>query len=108
MTDHANELRRYARKIAHPAGDAPAVMRAAADEIERLQSMIYALRAVADEIETAHARMMTSAAVEREACKQACEGLRGTVSMFASAKLCRTYNKAIADCAKAISARGEK
>ena len=30
MTDHANELRRYARKIAHPAGDVPAVMRAAA------------------------------------------------------------------------------
>ena len=65
MTDHANELRRYARKIAHPAGDVPSVMRAAADEIERLQSMIYALRAVADEIETAHARMMTSA--ERDA-----------------------------------------
>lgn len=40
MTDHANELRRYARKIAHPAGDVPAVMRAAADEIERLQSVI--------------------------------------------------------------------
>ena len=70
MTDHAHELRRYARKIArkiaHPAGDVPAVMLAAADEIERLQSMIYALRAVADEIETAHARMMTSA--ERDAC----------------------------------------
>ena len=57
MTDHAHELRRYARKIAHPAGDVPAVMLlAAADEIERLQSMIYALRAVADEIETAHSR----------------------------------------------------
>ena len=40
MTDHANELRRYARKIAHPAGDVPAVMLAAADEIERLQSVI--------------------------------------------------------------------
>jgi len=26
MTDHAHELRRYARKIAHPAGDVPAVM----------------------------------------------------------------------------------
>lgn len=35
MTDHANELRRYARKIAHSAGDVPAVMLAAADEIER-------------------------------------------------------------------------
>ena len=24
MTDHAHELRRYARKIGHPAGDVPA------------------------------------------------------------------------------------
>jgi len=27
MTDHAHELRRYARKIAHPAGDVPSVLR---------------------------------------------------------------------------------
>ena len=40
MTDHAHELRRYARKIAHPAGDVPAVMRAAADEIERLRAKV--------------------------------------------------------------------
>ena len=40
MTDHAHELRRHARKIAHPAGDVPAVMLASADEIERLQSVI--------------------------------------------------------------------
>ena len=45
MTDHAHELRRYARKIAHPAGDVPAVMLAAAAEIERLQSVIAGLRA---------------------------------------------------------------
>lgn len=38
MTDHAHELRRHARKIAHPAGDVPAVMLAAADEIERLRA----------------------------------------------------------------------
>ena len=38
MTDHAHELRRYARKIGHPAGDVPAVMLAAADEIERLRT----------------------------------------------------------------------
>ena len=44
MTDHAHELRRYARKIAHPAGDVPAVMLAAADEIDRLQSVIAGLR----------------------------------------------------------------
>lgn len=40
MTDHAHELRRYARKIAHPAGDVPAVMLAAADEIERLMAKL--------------------------------------------------------------------
>lgn len=38
--NHAHELRRYARKIAHPAGDVPSVMMAAADEIERLQVVI--------------------------------------------------------------------
>ena len=70
MTDHAHELRRYARKIAHPAGDVPAVMRAAADEIERLQSVIAGLRA---DFETAHARMMTSAEREREACAAICD-----------------------------------
>ena len=48
-----------------------------------------------------------SAAAERKACKQACEEQRGTVSMFASAKLCRTHNKAIEICIKAISARGD-
>ena len=51
MTDHANELRRYARKIAHPAGDVPAVMRAAADEIERLRSENYRLQKEADKFE---------------------------------------------------------
>lgn len=71
MTDHANELRRYARKIAHPAGDVPAVMLAAADEIERLQSVIAGLRA---DFETAHARMMMmSAEREREECASLCE-----------------------------------
>ena len=42
MTDHAHELRRYARKIAHPAGDVPSVMLAAADEIERLAARLEA------------------------------------------------------------------
>ena len=40
MTDHAHDLRRYSRKIAHPAGDVPSVMLAAADEIERLAAML--------------------------------------------------------------------
>ena len=70
MTDHAHELRRYARKIVHPAGDVPAVMLAAADEIERLHSVIAGLRA---DFETAHARMMTSAEREREACSAICD-----------------------------------
>ncbi len=42
MTDHANELRRYSRKIGHPAGDVPSVMLAAADEIERLAARLKA------------------------------------------------------------------
>ena len=98
MTDHAHELRRYARKIGHPAGDVPAVMFAAADEIERLQSVIARLRA---DFETAHARMMTSAAAEREAC---------AVKMDAIAHQCRMENS---DCepfvlaAAAIRARGD-
>ena len=47
------------------------------------------------------------AAAEREACKQACEGLRGTVSMFATSKDCRLHNNAITCCVQAIRARGE-
>ena len=40
MTDHAHELRRYSRKIGHPAGDVPSVMLAAAEEIERLAARL--------------------------------------------------------------------
>ena len=36
MTDHANELRRHAKKIGNPAGDIPAVMHSAAAHIEDL------------------------------------------------------------------------
>lgn len=99
MTDHANELRRYARKIAHPAGDVPAVMRAAADEIERLQSVIAGLRA---DFETAHALMMTSAEREREACAALVEknaDICGPETM-----LCDVLR----GNAQAIRARGEK
>ena len=42
MTDHANERRRYSRKIGRPAGDVPSVMLAAADEIERLAARLEA------------------------------------------------------------------
>ena len=40
MTDHANELRRHARKIPHPLGETPGVMLRAADEIECLRAKI--------------------------------------------------------------------
>ena len=96
MTDHAKELRRYARKIAHPAGDVPAVMLAAAEEIERLQSVIAGLRA---DFETAHARMMTSAAAEREACAQVCD------EYAANSSNPMNFSE---NCAAAIRARGEK
>ena len=42
--DHANELRRMARKIGHPAGDVPAVMRAAADRIDELERLVAAFQ----------------------------------------------------------------
>ena len=91
MTDHAHELRRYARKIAHPAGDVPAVMLAAADEIDRLQSVIAGLRA---DFETAHARMMTSAERAREACAKVCDEMSGSDYLPHQ-------------CAAAIRARGD-
>ena len=43
MTDHAHELRRYARKIPHPQGETPGVMLRAADEIECLRAKIEAM-----------------------------------------------------------------
>lgn len=43
MTDHANELRRHARKIPHPQGETPGVMLRAADEIECLRAKIEAM-----------------------------------------------------------------
>ena len=103
MTDHAHELRRYARKIAHPAGDVPAVMLAAADEIERLQSVIADLRA---DFETAHARMMTSAEREREACAKGIED--STDGMGAFGEWSEGYLQAAKDIAEGIRARGEK
>lgn len=40
MIDHANELRRHARKIPHPQGETSGVMLRAADEIECLRAKI--------------------------------------------------------------------
>ena len=42
--DHANELRRMARKVGHPAGDVPAVMHAAARRIEELERFVAAFQ----------------------------------------------------------------
>ena len=53
MIDHAHELRRYARKIIYPQGETLGVMLRAADEIERLQSVIAGLRAEVCEERTA-------------------------------------------------------
>ena len=62
MTDHANELRRYSRKIGHPAGDVPSVMLAAAEEIERL-----AARLEAAESEALEQARLNGMGAEREA-----------------------------------------
>ena len=40
MTDHANELRRHARKIPHPQSEMQGVMLRAVDEIECLRAKI--------------------------------------------------------------------
>ena len=50
MTDHANELRRYSRKIGRPAGDVPSVMLAAAEEIERLAARLEAAEKERDDV----------------------------------------------------------
>ena len=42
--DHADELRRMARKIGHPAGDVPAVMHAAARRTEELERFVAAFQ----------------------------------------------------------------
>lgn len=44
MTDHANELRRHARKVEKPASDTPAVMLAAADEIDAIRAALSEIR----------------------------------------------------------------
>ena len=69
MTDHAHELRRYARKIGYPAGDVPAVMLAAADEIERLQARVDA----AEKSDAESIAMYRKARDERDALRAAME-----------------------------------
>ena len=71
MTDHAHELRRYARKIAHPAGDVPAVMLAAADEIERLAARLEA----AEKSDAESIAMYRKARDERDALRAKIEAM---------------------------------
>lgn len=67
MTDHANELRRYSRKIGHPAGDVPSVMLAAAEEIERLAARLEA----AEKSDAESLTMYRKARDERDALRAA-------------------------------------
>lgn len=53
--DHANELRRMARKVGHPAGDVPAVMHAAAAHIENLERRLREAEARVAELEAERA-----------------------------------------------------
>ena len=102
MTDHAHELRRHARKIPHPQGETPGVMLRAADEIERLQSVIAGLLS---DFETAHERMMTSAAAEREACAKAIEN--SVDGFHNNSDWADGYIQAAKDIADGIRARGD-
>lgn len=43
---------------------------------------------------------------EREACANACEGRKGTVSMFATSREAVAHNRCADECAKAIRSRG--
>ena len=71
MTDHAHELRRYARKIGYPAGDVPSVMRAAADEIERLAARLEA----AEKSDAESIAMYRKARDERDALRAKIEAM---------------------------------
>ena len=75
MTDHANELRRYARKIGYPAGDVPSVMLAAADEIERLQARVDA----AEKSDAESIAMYRKARDERDALRAKIEAMEQQV-----------------------------
>ena len=101
MTDHAHELRRYARKIGHPAGDVPAVMLAAADEIERLRTenagLVDDMNLLLDNNTALRARigeMRNAVTAEREACAKVCNEMSGSDYLPHQ-------------CAAAIRARGD-
>ena len=81
MTDHANELRRYARKIAHPAGDVPSVMLAAADEIERLAAKLKAAEKERDDV----AQQLVQSEQGKRKISEECDTLRVKIAAMESA-----------------------
>jgi len=99
MTDHAHELRRYARKIAHPAGDVPAVMRAAADEIIEfaLQCGVWIPLASGPEREQTIDRLLRLAALVASAEREACAEIADEYE----------YQLVAGSCARDIRARGD-
>ena len=80
MTDHANELRRYARKIAHPAGDVPSVMLAAAEEIERLAARLEASEKERDALRAENERMDEAMESLLIRCDDSDSAMYGTLS----------------------------
>ena len=72
MTDHANELRRHARKIGHPAGDVPAVMAAAADWIEHLRAKSEAAEKERDNANAAAVSIALQVGALQAECDELC------------------------------------
>lgn len=80
MTDHANELRRYSRKIGHPAGDVPSVMLAAAEEIERLAAKLEAAERERDECNRRRLEAADHFAAQTELMKRKYDDLRAKIT----------------------------
>ena len=76
MTDHANELRRYSRKIGHPAGDVPSVMLAAAEEIERLAARLEAAEKERDDV----AQQLVQSEQGKRKISEECDTLRAKIT----------------------------
>ncbi len=75
MTDHANELRRYSRKIGQPAGDVPSVMLAAAEEVERLAAMLEAAERERDDV----AQQLVQSEQGKRKISEECDALRARI-----------------------------
>ena len=80
MTDHANELRRYSRKIGRPAGDVPSVMLAAAEEIERLAARLEAAEKERDALRAENERIDEAMESLLIRCDDSDSAMYGTLS----------------------------